>query len=80
MAGSPGHPRRPGSPGETAEEWDRLGAPPGLCRACRHAQLLASARSVFVRCGLADSDPRFARYPALPVSACDGHSPASSSR
>lgn len=46
---------------------------PGLCADCRHAQLLASKRSQFLRCRKADDDPRFARYPALPVVACDGY-------
>jgi hypothetical protein len=46
---------------------------PGLCAACEHLQLLASKRSVFVRCGLADTDPAFLRYPPLPVRACRGY-------
>jgi hypothetical protein len=50
----------------------RLGADPGLCAACVHLRLLASPRSVFVRCGLAASDPAFPRYPALPVLRCAG--------
>ncbi len=56
----------------------RLGAgsgpAPGLCAACRHVELLESARSVFVRCGLARADPRFPRYPSLPVLDCPGYS------
>ena len=52
---------------------ERLTAPPGLCATCEHLRLAASARSVFVRCGLADSDPRFPRYPPLPVVACLGY-------
>jgi len=35
-------------------------------------RLLASPRSVFVRCGLAASDPAYPRYPALPVVRCAG--------
>jgi hypothetical protein len=46
---------------------------PGLCATCVHLQLLASRRSAFVRCGLAASDPRFVRYPPLPVLRCPGH-------
>lgn len=45
----------------------------GLCETCEHLQVLASARSVFVRCGRADFDPRFPRYPGLPVTACPGY-------
>ncbi|HEV8579449.1 MAG TPA: hypothetical protein VGX68_10240 [Thermoanaerobaculia bacterium] len=47
--------------------------PAGLCESCEHLRVLASRRSVFVRCGLADTDPRFPRYPALPVTACAGY-------
>jgi hypothetical protein len=50
----------------------RLAVQPGLCASCVHLRLLASPRSVFVRCGLADSDPAFPRYPALPVIRCSG--------
>ena len=42
----------------------KLAVPPGL---------LASRRSVFVRCGLAATDPRFPKYPPLPVRACPGY-------
>jgi hypothetical protein len=48
--------------------------PPGLCGDCRHAQRIESDRgSVFVRCELALSDPRFAKYPRLPVVRCAGY-------
>ena len=47
----------------------------GLCASCAHLQVLRSKRSTFVRCGLADRDPRFARYPPLPVRWCRGHEP-----
>ncbi|HEX4956120.1 MAG TPA: hypothetical protein VF017_22255 [Thermoanaerobaculia bacterium] len=53
-------------------DWHRLSAPPGLCRSCRHARLLASARSVFLRCELSDEDPSFLRFPPLPVQECGG--------
>ncbi len=46
----------------------------GLCESCRHARVIRSSRdSLFLRCGLADSDPRFAKYPRLPVLQCDGY-------
>jgi hypothetical protein len=51
----------------------RLAAPPGLCAGCVHLRLLAAPRSVFVRCGLAATDPAFPRYPALPVLRCAGY-------
>lgn len=52
---------------------ERLPASPGLCASCEHLRLLASPRSVFVRCGLAEVDPAFPRYPPLPVLACAGY-------
>lgn len=46
----------------------------GLCNDCRHAKRVTSARgSVFFLCGLHDSDPRFAKYPRLPVVRCPGY-------
>ncbi|NNL84189.1 MAG: hypothetical protein HKP27_00965 [Myxococcales bacterium] len=46
----------------------------GLCADCRHARITRNRRgSAFFRCGLADSDPRFRRYPQLPVRECAGH-------
>jgi hypothetical protein len=53
----------------------RLGASPGLCAECVHLNLIASPRSVFVRCGLAATDSAFPRYPALPVVSCPGYRP-----
>lgn len=53
----------------------RLPAPPGLCATCEHLRLVASSRSAFVRCALADTDPRFLRYPPIPVVACGGYQP-----
>jgi hypothetical protein len=50
---------------------------PGLCATCEHLRLLASKRSVFARCGLAEVDPAFVRYPPLPVRLCSGYSPGS---
>ena len=45
----------------------------GLCARCAFASTLASAKgSRFWRCRRADSDPRFPRYPALPVLRCPG--------
>jgi len=48
----------------------------GLCADCRHAETVASARgSRFYLCRLSFTDPRFAKYPHLPVLACDGYAP-----
>ncbi|HSS76661.1 MAG TPA: hypothetical protein VLV54_07920 [Thermoanaerobaculia bacterium] len=45
----------------------------GLCATCEHLRLQASKTSVFVRCGLAEEDARFAKYPPLPVRVCGGY-------
>jgi len=46
----------------------------GLCASCQHARTIPSARgATFTRCELSFSDPRFARYPTLPVIRCDGY-------
>jgi len=51
-----------------------VSAEAGLCATCQHAKVLSSDRgSTFYRCGLSDTDPRFRRYPALPVIKCDGY-------
>lgn len=48
----------------------------GLCTRCRFARAQESAKgSVFWRCLRADEDPRFRRYPPLPVLACSGFDP-----
>ena len=46
----------------------------GLCARCLHAVVQESARgSTFWRCGRADEDERFLRYPPLPVLGCPGY-------
>jgi hypothetical protein len=46
---------------------------PGLCGHCVHAQIIRSNRgSVFYLCRLSATDPRFPKYPRLPVLRCDG--------
>jgi hypothetical protein len=46
----------------------------GLCASCTHAQVVTSSRgSVFYLCRLSFTDPRFPRYPPLPVVECDGY-------
>lgn len=47
----------------------------GLCFRCRHTHVVITPRSVFWRCVLADTDPRFERYPRLPVLECEGYTP-----
>jgi hypothetical protein len=50
-----------------------LSTPAGLCATCEHLRLQASKTSVFVRCGLAEVDSRFPKYPPLPVVVCGGY-------
>lgn len=46
----------------------------GLCLSCRWMQVVTTRRgSTFYRCGRADTDPRFPRYPALPMLQCVGY-------
>jgi hypothetical protein len=47
----------------------------GLCAHCAHASRVPTPRSVFWLCRLAGRDPRFERYPRLPVLACPGYEP-----
>jgi hypothetical protein len=48
----------------------------GLCERCRHAREIRSDRgSRFVLCARSRTDPRFARYPRLPVVTCIGFEP-----
>lgn len=47
--------------------------PEGLCGRCVHARTITSDRgSRFLLCRLSREDPRFARYPRLPVWRCPG--------
>jgi hypothetical protein len=46
----------------------------GLCADCVHSRCVESSRgSVFRLCELSRSDPRFAKYPRLPVLSCPGY-------
>ena len=46
----------------------------GLCGTCVNCRRVVSDRgSVFYRCSLHDTDPRFPKYPSLPVLACSGY-------
>jgi len=49
----------------------------GLCADCRHAETVTSSRgAIFYLCRLSLTDPRFAKYPRLPMLVCRGHEPA----
>jgi hypothetical protein len=54
----------------------RVSGQAGLCDSCQHALRIQSDRgSVFYLCELSASDPRFPKYPALPVIQCPGYKP-----
>lgn len=54
---------------------------PGLCLKCIHARQLMNDRgSGFWLCRKGLADPRFAKYPRLPVLACDGYREADEER
>ena len=49
----------------------------GLCATCKYVHVVKSARgSYFVLCNLAKTDPRFSKYPVLPVFQCLGYEQA----
>ena len=49
----------------------------GLCYGCRYARVVtARADNRYWRCERAVVDPRFPKYPCLPMLACDGYEPA----
>ena len=56
----------------TPTEHDRA----GLCASCRHSRVVTSKRgSAFRLCERSRTDPRYPRYPPLPVLRCDGYEP-----
>ena len=68
----------PENPGEPRPVTNRIitDGSIGLCARCRHAERITSARgSTFYLCRLSTTDPRFPKYPRLPVLACDGYDP-----
>jgi len=53
----------------------------GLCQTCCNVRVVNSGRgSTFYLCRLAERDPRFPKYPRLPMLACDGYEPADASK
>ena len=53
-----------------ADELDRV----GLCATCLHVRVIGTDRdSRFYLCERSKTDPRFPRYPALPVVSCIGY-------
>jgi hypothetical protein len=49
----------------------------GLCNLCAHQRVVGTTRgSAFSMCERHKTDPRFAKYPRIPVAACPGFEPA----
>jgi hypothetical protein len=52
----------------------------GLCETCRNVRIVETKRgSRFYLCELSEVDPRFPKYPRLPVLRCSGFTPAAAS-
>ncbi len=65
--------------GFSLDEQDGVRDPIGLCAACRHARVVRSSRGgTFYMCRLAETDPRFSKYPRLPIIRCAGYESISS--
>ena len=48
--------------------------PPGLCESCRNVKVVETRKgSRFYLCTLSDVDPRFPKYPRIPVLRCAGY-------
>lgn len=45
----------------------------GLCARCRHARVVPARHATYWLCQLSATDPRFPKYPRLPVIECDGY-------
>ncbi|MEM9189256.1 MAG: hypothetical protein AAGF12_08775 [Myxococcota bacterium] len=64
---------RPTSGGSGAADHD----PTGLCGDCVHCKRIETKRgSVFFQCLRAKTDPKYQKYPSLPVRSCPGHETA----
>ena len=54
-----------------------LGPPPaGLCERCANVKIVETRKgSRFYLCTLSELDPRFPKYPGIPVLRCAGYTP-----
>lgn len=51
-----------------------MGVRPGLCETCRWVRVIQTKRGpAYYWCGYSRVDPRFTRYPRLPVLSCSGY-------
>jgi hypothetical protein len=59
------------------EQAEKLRSRVGLCADCRFMRRMQSDRgSVFYLCERSATDPRFPKYPRLPVLLCSGYEPS----
>jgi len=47
----------------------------GLCATCCHSEQVPGRAAIYYLCGLSRTDPRFPKYPNLPVITCPGYEP-----
>ena len=47
--------------------------PAGLCAHCAHGRIVPGGRSVFHLCERSFTDPRYGKYPMLPLWSCPGY-------
>jgi hypothetical protein len=53
--------------------------PAGLCESCANVKIVETRKgSRFYLCTLSEVDPRFPKYPGIPVLRCAGYTPAES--
>ena len=52
----------------------------GLCFTCRHSRAVTTPRARYWLCRLAARDPRFEKYPRLPMLSCPGYEPREEAR
>ncbi|HEY0022479.1 MAG TPA: hypothetical protein VGB24_06195 [Longimicrobium sp.] len=54
--------------------------PPGLCGSCANVRIVETRKgSRFFLCQLSETDPRFPKYPPIPVLRCGGFVPITAS-
>ena len=49
----------------------------GLCARCMHARRVEAPRALYWMCRRSLTDPRYDKYPRLPMRVCDGFEPGS---
>lgn len=49
--------------------------PIGLCATCRHSEQVRGRAAIYYLCARSRTDPRFPKYPNLPVMSCPGYEP-----